>query len=631
MLPPEIPFSSGGKDLPSRSVPRFTSPLRRVSRLSRRICLLIAVTWSAQGCASAARRPPSLADTVIAVGSVQGINDDYWRYLQSSKPEIPTRAGVRVSRLRSPTQVEVNRDGRFARAALLSLDEVFVDALPQDSYVTWLSLRWEMEAMTGWPAFHWTRLWDLSPGKSAFDRALEVLGLQRITDPGGAQRFLGLVNSIPLIALDLKAEFTERARRDIRLPRVAMDRAIAHVRSLIAPAGASPFNLPPEFTISPDSAWRVQLSRDVSKAITERVNPALDSLLSWLEREQVQAPDEIGLSRLPGGEAHYETLLRYHSTVDVSPGDAHAIGLREVARLAGLAAEARDEAGLPVDRDSLRAVMASDSRFVVRDGGTISESAVAIHDALTSELDTLFQPMPVTQLSIGIQPESDASTAIAVYMAPSVVEPAALYLIHPAKLASRSLLALPGLIAGDLMPGLHHQRATQFENIGLPLPRRFSEHAGFVKGWQLYALHVTDSLSRSINAAQRFGIRMRELAAACGLVVDTGINALGWTRADALAFLRAYLPLEDADLELEFILEAIEAPGTLGAGTLGARELRGLRQWAQRELGVRFTLAAFHKELLRVGSVPLPVLGSHLERWIWEQNRPAPVPSGARR
>jgi uncharacterized protein (DUF885 family) len=117
------------------------------------------------------------------------------------------------------------------------------------------------------------------------------------------------------------------------------------------------------------------------------------------------------------------------------------------------------------------------------------------------------------------------------------------------------------------------------------------------------------------------------LSAACGLVVDTGINALGWTRRDALDFLRAYLPWDDSDLEREFVAAAIESPGELAAPTLGARELRGLRRWAMTELGARFDLAAFHRELLRIGSVPLPILGTHLERWIWEQaNPPAPTP-----
>ena len=626
-----IPFSSGGNGLPSRSVPRVSSQLRGVSRLSRQAWLLVAVMSAGQGCATAARRPPSVADSASAAIRMEGISEDYWRYLQTAMPEIPARAGVQVHTLASPAQEDARRDGIFARAALSSLDEVYVDALPQDEYVTWLSYRWEMEAMAGWPAYHETRLWDLSPGRSAFDRALEVLRSQNIPDAASGQRFLGLVNAIPRIAGDLRREFDERASRDIRLPRIAMERAIAHLRHLIAPAGASPFGLPPDFVVSPDSAWQVRLARDVSSAITERINPALDTLVTLLEQGREQAPDAIGLGRLPGGAAHYEALLLYHSTIDVSAADEHAIGLREVARLAALTAAAVQEAGLPLDRDSMRARLAADSQYVVPSPDSIPAIAVAMHTALATELDTLFQPMPATPLSIGIQATSDSWSPLATYQAPTAAQPTAIYLINPEKLAARSLMVLPSLIAGDLMPGLHHQRATQLENESLPLPRRFSEHTGYVKGWQIYALHVTDSLSRSITPAQRVGIRLRELAAACGLVVDTGINAFGWTRENALEFLGSYLPLDDEDLELEFIVEAVEAPGSLGAGALGARELRGLRQWAAQELGPKFSLAAFHRELLRVGSVPLPVLGSHLERWIWEQNRPVPAPPPGQR
>ena len=84
----------------------------------------------------------------------------------------------------------------------------------------------------------------------------------------------------------------------------------------------------------------------------------------------------------------------------------------------------------------------------------------------------------------------------------------------------------------------------------------------------------------------------------------------------------------DAIDRLNHRVEAVEAPASLAGATLGARELRGLRRWAMRELGDRFSAPAFHREILRVGSVPLPVLGSHLERWIWEQKNAA-APSGA--
>jgi len=30
--------------------------------------------------------------------------------------------------------------------------------------------------------------------------------------------------------------------------------------------------------------------------------------------------------------------------------------------------------------------------------------------------------------------------------------------------------------------------------------------------------------------------------------------------------------------------------------------------------------------VLRIGSVPLPILGAHLERWIWEQAKPPAQP-----
>jgi uncharacterized protein (DUF885 family) len=410
-----------------------------------------------------------------------------------------------------------------------------------------------------------------------------------------------------------------------------MSRAIAHVRGLMAPSGASPLGLPADFQMSPDSAWQVKLARDVSTAITERVNPSLDSLAAFLERERNNAPEAIGLSSLPGGGVYYATLLRYRSTLEVTPEQAHAMGLREVTRLAALAAAARRDARLPVNRDSLRALLVTDSQFVVSDASSITAQAARLYDGAVQELDTLFEPMPRTTLSIGIHPETESTSVLAEYREPTTIAPSALYLINPVKLGARSSLVLPGLILGDLMPGLHHQRTTQFENLALPQFRRRVSHDGFVRGWQLYALHVADSLSRSLTPAQRFGIRLRELSAACGLVVDTGIHALGWTREAALAFLRSYLLLDDEDLEEEFILEAIESPGSLSAGTLGAREFRGLRLWAMRELGDRFSLREFHQELLLVGSVPLPVLGSHLERWIWEQNNNARPPAGGGR
>jgi uncharacterized protein (DUF885 family) len=239
-------------------------------------------------------------------------------------------------------------------------------------------------------------------------------------------------------------------------------------------------------------------------------------------------------------------------------------------------------------------------------------------------LDSLFGGGSPIEVAIGLFNSSWIGMPLAVYEIPTVGRTSALYYLNFDELLSRSAFVLPGLVAGDLMPGLHLQQSLQLFNDSLPAFRRLAVHDGFVRGWQAYALHAADSLSTTLLPWERFSLRLRELSLACGLVVDTGINALGWSRADALQFLRAYLPDDDDDLDRDYILRASELPGALSAATLGARELRGLRRWAERELGDRFSLPAFHAELLRLGSIPLPVLGSHLERWIWEQTHSPP-------
>jgi uncharacterized protein (DUF885 family) len=298
----------------------------QLGRLGRSAGLAVLLATGLGGCAAAMRRAPTRSDSLVAVRRLDGVVEDYWRFLRVSRPQVTARAGAIVTRLLDPTQFREKSDAQFARAALAALDEIVVDALPEDSYVTWASLRWEMEAMAGWTAFHWTRLGDLSPGNSVFDRTIGILRTRSIRDTIAAQRFVDLVASVTELARALQVEFAERARRDIRLPRPIAARAIAHVRELIARPESSPFAFPREFQASPDTAWQSQYVRAVANVIAQRVNPALDSLARLLERERDRAPDTLGLSSLPGGAAHYATLLRYRTTLDVTPVVAHAFG-----------------------------------------------------------------------------------------------------------------------------------------------------------------------------------------------------------------------------------------------------------------------------------------------------------------
>jgi uncharacterized protein (DUF885 family) len=57
-------------------------------------------------------------------------------------------------------------------------------------------------------------------------------------------------------------------------------------------------------------------------------------------------------------------------------------------------------------------------------------------------------------------------------------------------------------------------------------------------------------------------------------------------------------------------------PGQALAYKIGEREIRRLRADAERRLGPRFDLRAFHDALLGSGAVSLPVLRDQIDAWI---------------
>ncbi len=595
------------------------------------------------GCSYAMRTPPpTAADTLLWTSRLRGLLDDQFHQLLMNRPAIAVWSGAWNPEPPDPGEGRVRAIARSARVTLQALDEFRVDALAEDDYVAWLALRWEMEFQSAWPAYYTTTTGVVLPGQSPLDEMITTLRGQSVVDSAGVIRHVQYVRdafaTVPddrtLIVGRILDVLADHARGGVVLPAMVLPRAVRHVRSFIAPPILSPFALPTAAEFSGDRTWLEAQRMALGAFIGDTVNPALDSLARFLAGPYgTQAPETPGLSRYPGGRAHYEALLRFHSTLDISPEDAHAIGLREASTLALQAAQLAREAGLPAHRDSLREKLQSDPRWEVPLDSTgarkIQNAVVRFFSDTAERLAEEFRPEPVPSVAIGVLPVTVMTAPRSKYEPPSSKSPTAHYELNLRRIGRLSAVVLPGMVFEDLVPGLHFQQAFQRADGALPSARRVAWHDGYVRGWQAYALAVADSLSPGLDPEVRFAIRLRLLAHACGLTVDTGINAFGWTREQALEFLRAYLPWDDAALADEFIIPAVEQPGRLAAATLGAHEFTGLRLWAQRELGDRFSVRAFHREVLRLGSLPLPVLGAHLERWLWdERHRISGSPTG---
>jgi uncharacterized protein (DUF885 family) len=153
------------------------------------------------------------------------------------------------------------------------------------------------------------------------------------------------------------------------------------------------------------------------------------------------------------------------------------------------------------------------------------------------------------------------------------------------------------------------------------LIRPTCEVASYGEGWGLYAERLADEMGLYTGPIQQLGILTLDSLRAARLTVDTGIHAMGWTRADAIEFLADVTALPLARVEME-IDRYIADPGQATSYMVGRLEIDRLRATARHRLGDRFDIADFHDVVLGGGTTPLTALDLTVGNWLESQVDP---------
>jgi uncharacterized protein (DUF885 family) len=169
----------------------------------------------------------------------------------------------------------------------------------------------------------------------------------------------------------------------------------------------------------------------------------------------------------------------------------------------------------------------------------------------------------------------------------------------------------------EAVPGHHLQIAVAQELPGLPAFQRMLGSTAFAEGWGLYTERLSDEMGLYTSDMDRFGILSFDAWRAGRLVVDTGMHALGWTRQQAIDFLRRHSALADNNIENE-VDRYIVWPGQALAYKIGQLEILALRSDARQRLGTRFDIKAFHDTVLGAGAISLPALRDRVSTWVAE-------------
>ena len=102
------------------------------------------------------------------------------------------------------------------------------------------------------------------------------------------------------------------------------------------------------------------------------------------------------------------------------------------------------------------------------------------------------------------------------------------------------------------------------------------------------------------------------------LVTDTGVHYKHWSRQQIVDFFHEHSSEDEPDVQAETDRYVAWPAQALGY-KLGQLEILKLRAQAQKELGSKYDLRAFHDEILNGGALPLDALDQRVTSWIEAQ------------
>src|SRR3954465_8121109 len=181
-----------------------------------------------------------------------------------------------------------------------------------------------------------------------------------------------------------------------------------------------------------------------------------------------------------------------------------------------------------------------------------------------------------------------------------------------------SILNLASLLAHEGMPG-HHMETVKLDN-NVPEFRRRMWFGAFGEGWALYAESLGHEIGLYDTPLALGGRYPDELYRACRLVLDTGLPSRAWPREKAIR----YMVEECASTEpaaTNEVLRYMVWPGQALNYKIGELTILELRAKAEKQLGKRFELRAFHDALLGEGPLPLEMLKTRMDAWLAAQVR----------
>ena len=429
--------------------------------------------------------------------------------------------------------------------------------------------------------------------------------------------YIARLHQIPRVLTQTTEVLRLGMKDNLMPPRFVLEKVATQVNDVVA---TKPFlNAIKKMPASFSDADRQRLTAAIQQVVTTEVDPAFTAFAKFISDDYApHGRTAISVSTLPDGKHRYEVAVRNQTTTNLTPAQIHQIGLDEIKRITAEMTDIAHKAGYK-DLAAFRDAIKNDPKYTPKSEEQILDTFRHYIAQMQPKLPELFTVLPDCPVTVEAIPSYQTGVATHYQTGtPNCSRPGRVS-VGVSDYAHRSLINDEAIAYHEGVPGHHMQLSVQQQLKGLP---QFRLHGGgftaYTEGWGLYAEQLGKDIGFYQDPVSDYGRLSSELFRAVRLVVDTGMHSQGWTRDQAVALFNETQSLTGPELQSE-VDRYIAWPGQALAYKIGQLKFRELRARAEKQLGPKFDIRAFHDEMLSAGALPLDLLDARTDRWIQAQ------------
>jgi uncharacterized protein (DUF885 family) len=549
---------------------------------------------------------------------------DEWEYTLRTQPELATQVGDNRynDRLSDFSDKAIADDIAHTRESLARFEAIDVSGFPeQEKFNHALMVRslsegldsvrfkdWEMPA-TQFGGIHlgYASLASDSPFRNRKDY----------------EDYLSRLHQMPHVLDDAIGHMHDGLRDHLMPPKYLLEKVSDQAQGIADdPLDKSPFTEPlRKFPDSISEAERKPLREQIEAAVKNEVVPEYAKFAKFVREEY--APHgrlDPGVWALPDGEARYQFAVRHQTTTETSAAEIHELGVKSVAEIETqmlAIAKAQGFSDLKSFNDHIRA----DPKLRATSGQQIFDLYSHYRDQMYTKLPELFGRLPKNKLDVvkmeefrqASAPPADYSIGAGDGSRPGRIN------VNEYAPEKRSLLNVEAIAYHEGVPGHHLQFSIAQELTGLPPFRKFNlDLNAYTEGWAFYSERLGKEVGFYQDPYSDYGRLQNEMWRAVRWVVDTGVHSQHWTRQQMVNYFHAHTVMDDENINTE-VDRYIAWPAQALSYKMGQMKILELRARAQKELGAKFDIRAFHDAVLDQGPLPLDLLTIKINGWIAAQ------------